>query len=118
MFDRLLSAGPGGSTQLDATRWTEREQEAVVQLAPRTVAGSERWRPEQTHPGLLAGHAVGADRASGCASNGRTSSRSSCAHAATVRSPRCQPTTGQRLGHAHGYRAGSCVMVPLGSTAV
>ncbi len=34
------------------------------------------------------------------------------------RSPRCQPTTGQRPGHAHGYRAGSCVMVPLGSTAV
>jgi hypothetical protein len=26
-------------------------QGAVVRLAPRTVEGSERWRPEQTHPG-------------------------------------------------------------------
>jgi hypothetical protein len=89
-----------------------------VRLERRTVAGSERWRPEQTHPGHLAGHAIGADRASRCASSVQTASRSSCAHAATARSPRCQPTTGRRLGHAHGYRAGFCVMVPLGSTAV
>jgi hypothetical protein len=31
----------------DATQCTEPEREAVVRLAPRTVAGSERWRPEQ-----------------------------------------------------------------------
>src|ERR1700688_4123736 len=31
----------------------------------RAVADSERWRPEQTHPGRLAGHAVEVDRASG-----------------------------------------------------
>src|SRR6476469_9545231 len=74
--------------------------------------------PEQTHPGRLVDHAAEADPASGCASSVRTASRSSCAHAATARSSRCQRTIGQRLGHAHGYRAGSCVMVPLGSTAV
>jgi hypothetical protein len=27
-----------------------------VRRAPRTAAGSERWRPEQTHPVHLAGH--------------------------------------------------------------
>jgi hypothetical protein len=34
------------------------------------------------------GHAIEADRASGCASGVRIASRSSCAHAATARSPR------------------------------
>src|ERR1700729_3583299 len=60
----------------DATQCTKPEREAVVRPAPRTVAGSERWRPEQTHPGHLAGRAVGVDRASGCASSVRISSRS------------------------------------------
>jgi hypothetical protein len=77
----------------------------------RAALGSERWRLERTHPGRLAGHAVEAGRASGCASGARTASRSSCAHAATAQSPRCQRTSGQCLGRAHGYRAGSCVMV-------
>src|ERR1700759_5803680 len=102
----------------DATQCTEPEREAVVRPVPRTVAGSERWRPEQTHPGHLAGRAAGADRASGCASSVRTSSRSFCARAATARSSRFQRTTEQRLGHARGYRAGPCVMAPLGSAAV
>jgi hypothetical protein len=65
---QLMSAGFDPPTlaalrNFDATQCTEPEREAVVRLAPRTVAGSGRWRPEQTHPGHLAGHAVGADRA-------------------------------------------------------
>src|SRR5882757_1611309 len=86
--------------------------------ATRAAADSERGRPEQIRPGRLVGHAVEADRVSGCASSVRTASRSSCAPAATAPSPRCQRTTGQRPGHAHGYRAGSCEMVPSGSIAV
>jgi hypothetical protein len=41
----------------------------------RGVAGSERWRQEQTHPGLLADHAARADRALGYASGARTASQ-------------------------------------------
>jgi len=84
----------------------------------RAAAGSERWRPEQTHPGRLVDHAVEVGRASGCASGAQTASRSSCAHVATPRSPRCQRTTEQRRGRAHVCRAGSCAMVLLDSTAV
>src|ERR1700723_4030924 len=102
----------------DATQCTTPEREAVVRPAPRTAASSERWRPEQTHPAHLAGRAVGADRASGSASSVRTASRSFCAHVVTAQSLRFQRTTAQRRGHARGYRAGSCVMVLLGSTAV
>ena len=98
---------------------THRARAGVVERpATRPAAGSEQWQQEQTHPGHLVGHAAEADRASGCASNVRTASRSSCAHAATARSHRCQRTTGQRPGHAHGCRAGSCEMVPSGSIAV
>src|SRR6476661_1403554 len=100
------------------TQYKEPEQVAVAQPAMRAAAGSEQWRPEQIHPEHLVDHAVEADRASGCASSVRTASRSSCAHVATARSPRCQRATAQRPGHVHGYRAGSCAMVPLGSIAV
>src|SRR5207342_877791 len=82
------------------------------------VAGSEQWRPERTHPGRLVGHEVEADPAAGCASDVRTASRSSSARAATAQSPRCQRTIARRRGRAHGYRAGSCVMALLDSTAV
>jgi hypothetical protein len=75
-FDPPISAA---LRNFDATQCAKPEREAVVRPAPRTVAGFERWRPEQTHPGHLAGRAVGADRASGCASSVRTSSRSFCA---------------------------------------
>src|ERR1700743_2967089 len=102
----------------DATQCTEPEREAVVRPGPRTVAGSERWRPEQTHPGHLAGRAAGADRASGCASSVRTSSRSFCAHVAPARSSPFQRTTAPRLGHARGYSAAPCVTAALGSPAV
>src|SRR6478736_7258611 len=93
-----------------ATQYTEPERVAVAQPAMRAAAGSEQWRPEQIRPEHLVDHAVEADRASGCASSARTASRSSCAGAATARSPRCQQTTVQRPGHVHGYRAGSCAM--------
>src|SRR6187551_362286 len=101
-----------------ATQYTEPERVAVAQPAMRSAAGSEQWRPEQTRPEHLVDHAVEADRALGCASSARTASRSSCARAATARSPRCQRTTVQRPGHVHGYRAGSCAMVPSGSIVV
>ena len=50
-----------------ATQYTEPERVAVAQPAMRAAVGSEQWRPEQTRPERLAGLAVGADRASGCA---------------------------------------------------
>ena len=100
----------------DATRYTEPGRVADERLAMRAVASSERWQPEQTHAGRLVGHAVEVDRASRCASSVRTASRSSCAPVATAQSPRCKRTTGQRHGRVHGCRAGSCVMVLLGST--
>jgi len=49
------------------TQYTEPERVAVAQPAMRAAVGSERWRPEQIHPGRLGGHAVEAGRASGCA---------------------------------------------------
>src|SRR3954454_8795108 len=64
-----------------ATRFAEPEPVAVVRPAMQIASDSGRWRLEQTHPGHLAGRAIGADQASGCASSVRTSSRSSCAHA-------------------------------------
>jgi hypothetical protein len=116
---RGLAPDPGALyATATATQYTEHEQVAVVQPAMRAAVGSEQWRPERTHPGRLVGHAVEVDRASECVSSARTASRSFCAHVATARSSRCQRMTGQRPGHAHGYRAGSCVMVPLGSIAV
>ena len=42
---------PAALRNFDATQCTKPEREAVVRPALRTVAGSERWRPEQTHPG-------------------------------------------------------------------
>ena len=81
-----------------ATQYREPGRAAVVQPAMRTGAGSERWRPEQTHPGRLVDHAVEVGRASGCVSGAQTASRSSCAHVAMSRSPRCQRATGQRRG--------------------
>jgi len=102
----------------NATRCTELEQVAAERRAMQVAVGSGRWPPERTHPGRLGDHAVEVDRASGCASSVRTASRSSCAHVATAQSPQCQRTIAQRLGHAHGCRAGSCAVVPLGSTAV
>ena len=101
-----------------ATRCAEPEPVAVVRPAMQIASDSGRWRLEQTHPGHLAGRAIGADQASGCASSVRTSSRSSCADAERARSPRCQRTTGRRPGRAHVCRAGSCAMVLLDSTAV
>jgi hypothetical protein len=83
-----------------ATQYREPERVAVAQPAMQTGAGSERWRPEQTHPGRLVDHAVEVGRASGCVSGAQTASRSSCAHVAMSRSPRCQPATGQRPGRA------------------
>src|ERR1700761_7022686 len=101
-----------------ATQYTEPERVEVARPALPASASSERWQQEQTRPEPLAVHVVEADRASGCASSVRTASRSSCAHVATSQSPRCGRAIWQCLGNAHGYRAGSCVMVPLGRTAV
>jgi hypothetical protein len=53
---------PAALRNFDATQCTKPGREALVRPAPRTVAGSERWRSEQTHPGHLAGRAVGAAR--------------------------------------------------------
>ena len=64
----------------------------------RAAAGSERWRPEQTHPGRLVDHAVEVGRASGCALSAQTASRSSCAHVAMFRSPRCHERPGNVPG--------------------
>ena len=51
-------------------------QPAVVRPELRAASGSARLPPKRTHLGRLAGRAVEADRASGCASSGRTASRS------------------------------------------
>ena len=72
-----------------ATRCAEPEPGAVVRPAMQTALDSGRWPLEQTHPGRLAGRAVGADQASGCASSVRTSSRSSCADAEKARRLAC-----------------------------
>src|SRR5436305_1903283 len=103
------------STPSNATRCTEPERVAAWQPEMQVAAGSVRWRPEQTHPGRLAGPAVEADRASGCASSVRTASRSFCVHGVIARRLQCPGKTGQRLGRAHGCRAGSCETGPSGS---
>src|SRR5664279_5041000 len=54
-------------TNAPATRSTESHMAAAGRPIWRAVAGSGRWRPEQTHPGRLAGRAVEAGQASGCA---------------------------------------------------
>src|ERR1700710_1450483 len=113
----------GGAWSPDAlyatfTLHREPERVAVAQPAMQIGAGSEQWRPEQTHPGRLVDHVVEGGRASGCGSGGETASRSSCAHVAMSRSPPCQRVNGQRRGRARVYRAGSCAMVLLDSTAV
>lgn len=55
------------STQLHATQYTGPRRVAAERPAMQVVAGSEQWRPEQTHPEHLVGLAVEAGRASGCA---------------------------------------------------
>jgi hypothetical protein len=75
---------------------------AAERPAMRAAAGSDRWRPERTHPGRLVDRAVEAGRASGCALSARTASRSSCAPVATAQSPRYQRTTERRPGRARG----------------
>lgn len=80
-----------------STRCTEPDMAAAGRPAMRGAAGSGRQR-ERTRPGRLAGPAVEAVRAAGCASSARTASRSSYARAAIDRSPRCQRVNGQRLG--------------------
>jgi len=102
----------------DATQCTEPEREAVVRPAPRTFVGSERWQPEQTRPVRLVDHAVGADRASGCASSVRTASRSSCVPALIGRRPRSQRRTGQYPERLRADRVESCETEPSDSTAL
>jgi hypothetical protein len=46
-----------------ATQHRELEWAAVAQPAKRAAADSERWRPEQTHPGRLVDRVVEADLA-------------------------------------------------------
>src|SRR5271154_4711222 len=106
------------STQLRHYAVHRTDMAAAGQPAMRAAASSGRWQQEQTRPGRLAGLAVEADRASGCASNVRTASRSSCGPVATAQNPQYQQTTARCRGHAHGCREGSCVPAPLGSTAV
>ena len=77
----------------------------VGRPAKRTAGDFELWRPEQIHPGHLEARAIEVDQASGCASSGRTASRSFCAHAVIARRLRYPRKTGQRLGRAHGRRA-------------
>src|SRR6476659_1732963 len=81
-----------------ATQYTEPERVAVAQPARRAVAGSEQWRPEQIRPEHLVDHAVEADRASGCASDVRTASRSSSARVATAQSPRANERSRDVVG--------------------
>jgi hypothetical protein len=78
-ISKAIGFDPPAGRALPPLRDTQgHERVAFAQPALRAAAGSERWPPAQTLPGHLAGHAVGADRASGCASSVRTSSRSSC----------------------------------------
>jgi hypothetical protein len=101
-----LVARPRRSLRYFTLRNTQSpERAAVAQPAMRTAlvlsgGGRNKLISERSGPG------VEAHRASGCASSVRTACRStSCADAAIARSPRCQQTTGQRLGRAHGLPA-------------
>src|SRR3954470_1918676 len=118
-FMKLLAGAPGtAAAMLRFLIFTAcRTNEAVEAHWSEIDRPGSTWKIPGERMKMDQDLAIGADQASGCASSVRTSSRSSCADAERARSPRCQRTTGQRLGHAHGYRAGSCVMVPLGSTA-
>src|ERR1700710_1169227 len=105
----------GGAWSPDAlyatfTLHREPERVAVAQPAMQIGAGSEQWRPEQTHPGRLVDHVVEVGRASGCVSGTQTSSRSSCAHVAMSRSPPYQRVNciGKYLGSCWSNEALEC----------
>src|SRR5579871_3125541 len=91
----------------DTTQCTGPDMAAPGQPVMRAAAGSGRWRREQTRPGRLAGLAVEADRAAGCALDARTASRSSCAPALIARTPRSLRGNVQYLERLRADRAES-----------
>ena len=109
--DFVAKVGYGG--WMPVSQWVVAERPAM-----RTDGDSERCQRGQIRPGHLEARAIVAGQASGCASSGRTASRSFCVHVVIARRLRCPRKTGQRLGRAHGCRAGSCETGPSGSTAL
>src|SRR5437868_14607811 len=103
------------STPSNATQCTEPQQVAVGPYMLRAAVGSGRWRQERTRPGRLSGRAIAV---SGCASSGRTASRSFCVHVVIARRPRFRRRNAQHHERLHADRVESCETGPSDSTAL